>query len=98
MILMAIWVLSPFIILVWADLVSKSWSVLTRAALYGVMLVLPLASLASYGANALRPPKAQAAFIFVVVPPASWLLIAIVVTICRRVFPRKRTNPSTYAQ
>ena len=74
--------------LVWANLVSKRWPVLTRATLYSLMLVLTLASLAAYGVDALRPPKAQAAFVFVVVPPASWLLIAIVVTIAALVSDR----------
>ncbi len=81
MVLMAIWVLSPFMALAWANLVSKRWPVLTRVTLYSVTLVLTLASLAVYGVDALRPPRAQAAFVFVVVPPASWLLIAIVVPI-----------------
>ncbi len=77
LLLMAIWVLSPFIALIVINLVSKRWSPLTRAALYSVMLVVALGSLTIYGAYALWPPKAQAAFVYVVVPPMSWLLIAI---------------------
>jgi len=49
LVLFGIWVLSPFIALVLANVVSKRWSVLTRATLYGVMLALTLASLAIYG-------------------------------------------------
>jgi len=78
LVLFALWVLSPFVVLVLANMVSKRWSVLTRATLYSVMLVLTLGSLAIYGDVALGPPRAQTAFVFVVVPPASWLLIAIV--------------------
>ena len=81
LVLFALWVLSPFIALVLANMVSKRWSVLTRAALYTVMLVLAVGSLAIYGDVALGPPRTKAAFVFVVVPPASWLLIAIVVPI-----------------
>ena len=81
LVLFALWVLSPFIALVLANMVSKRWPVLTRAALYTVMLVLTLGSLAIYGDVALGPPRTKAAFVFVVVPPASWLLIAIVVPI-----------------
>ncbi len=77
--LFALWVLSPFMALVLANLVSKLWSVHTRATLYSVMLVLTLGSLAIYGDVALGPPRAKTAFVFVVVPPASWLLTAIVV-------------------
>ena len=79
--LFGIWVLSPFIALVWANVVSKRWSVLTRAALYSLMLVLTLGSLAAYGDVALGPPRAKPAFIFLVVPLASWLLIAIVIPV-----------------
>jgi hypothetical protein len=81
LVLFTIWVLSPFVALVLADVVSKRWSVLTRATLHSVMLVLTLGSLAIYGDVALGPPRAKTAFVFVVVPPASWLLIAIAVPI-----------------
>jgi hypothetical protein len=80
-VIFTIWVLSPFVVLGWADVVSKRkhWSVLTRAALHGVMLVVALGSLAIYGADAVWPRKAQAAFVYVIVSPASWLLTAAVV-------------------
>ena len=42
LVLIAIWVLSPFMALALADVVSTRWSVLTRATLYSVMLVLTL--------------------------------------------------------
>jgi hypothetical protein len=80
LVLMAIWVLSPFMALLLAGMVSKRWSVLTQATLYSVMLVLTLGSLAIYGDAALRP-RAKAAFVYVIVPPASWLLVAIVLPI-----------------
>ena len=81
LVLFALWVLSPFIVLVLADMVSKRWPVLTRGTLYTVMLVLTVGSLAIYGDVALGSPRTKAAFVFVVVPPASWLLIAIIVPI-----------------
>jgi hypothetical protein len=81
LVLFALWVLSPFMALVLANAVSKRWSVLTRATLHSVMLLLALGSLAIYGDVALGPPRAKTAFFFVVVPPASWLIIAIVVPI-----------------
>jgi hypothetical protein len=88
------WVLSPFVALVWADVVSKRWSALTRATLYGVMLVVALGSLAIYGNDALRPRKAQPAFVFVLVPPASWLLIAIVVPVAALISGRRSRRSS----
>ncbi|MBV9033026.1 MAG: hypothetical protein JO182_00935, partial [Acidobacteriaceae bacterium] len=38
--LFTIWVLSPFVALVWAHVVSKRWSVPTRATVYSLMLIL----------------------------------------------------------
>ena len=76
-----IWVLTPFVSLVWANWVSKRWSVPTRATLYTVTLVVALGSLVVYGDDALGHRRAQAAFVYVVVPPASSLLIAIALPI-----------------
>lgn len=75
------WELSPFVALVGAHVVSKHWPVLTRATLYGLMLVLTLGSLAIYGYVALGPPRPQPAFVFLVVPLGSWLIIAIALAI-----------------
>ena len=71
LVLMAIWVLSPFIALVLANVVSKRWSVFTRATLYCVTLVLTLGSLAIYGALILPPAGSARAFVFLVVPLGS---------------------------
>ena len=79
LVLFGTWVLSPFIALVWANVVSKRWPALARTTLYTVMLVLTLGSLAIYGDVAFGPPRAKPAFVFLVVPLASWLLIAIAV-------------------
>jgi hypothetical protein len=82
LVLFTIWVLSPFVALAWANVVSTLWAVLTRAALYGVTLVITLGSLAIYGdVVVVAPPGSAKAFDFVVVPPGSWLLMAIVVPI-----------------
>jgi hypothetical protein len=78
LVLFTIWDLSPFIALVLTDIVSKRWSVLTRATLYGVMLILTLGSLVIYGDVVWRP-RPQPAFMFLVVPLGSWLLMTIVV-------------------
>ena len=91
-VLFAFWVLSPFAALVLADLFSKPWSAASRATLHCVTLVLTAVSLFIYGDVALGPPRAKTAFAFVVVPPLSWLLIGVVVTLAAfisgRLFPR----------
>ena len=86
-VLFVIWDLSPFIALILADIVSKRWSVPTRATLYGVMLIIALGSLAFYGDVVWRP-RPQPAFMFLVVPLGSWLLMTIVVPIAALVSGR----------
>jgi hypothetical protein len=71
-------VLSPFVALAWANLVSRRWSSVTRATLYYVTFVVTLGSLALYG-NLVKPPAGSpGAFVFVIVPPACWVLVTMV--------------------
>ena len=86
-VLFAIWVLGPFVVFLGADRVSKRWSVLTRATLYGVTLLITLVSLVTYGYVALGPPKG--AFAFVVIPPASCVLMAIAIAIAAMISGRQ---------
>jgi hypothetical protein len=77
--LFTIWVLSPFAALLWANLVSKRWSVLTRATLYCATIIVTLGSLVAYGDWVhLRPAGAANAFLFVAVPPVLLVFIATV--------------------
>jgi hypothetical protein len=78
--LFLIWDLSPFVALLVADIVSKRWSIITRTTLHIVMLIIALSSLALYGDVVWRP-RPQPAFLFLVVPLGSWLLMTIVVPI-----------------
>ena len=78
--LFVLWVLSPFIAMLFGNFMFKRWPALIRAALHTVVLILSLVSLAIYGQVALGPPRAKTAFVFVVVPPLSWLLMAIAVS------------------
>jgi hypothetical protein len=82
------WVLSPFVALVYAHVVSKHWSVVSRVTLFILMLILTLGSLVIYGDVALGPPRPKPASVFLVVPLASWLLIAIVIPAAARLFQR----------
>jgi dienelactone hydrolase len=77
--LFAVWVVSPFVILLLANVISKQWSVLTRATLYGVTLIITLGSFAIYGNMVSTPTGSKGAFPFLIVPLASWLLITIVI-------------------
>ena len=80
-VLIAIWVLAPFAALVLAHVVATRWSVPTRATLYCLMLVLALGSLVIYVGDAFGRSEAEGAAVFVGVPLASWLLIALVLPI-----------------
>ena len=79
LVLFAIWVVSPFVALAMANMVSKRWSVLTRATLYGVMLILTVGSLGIYGNMVSGTPGSKLAFPFLVVPLGSWLLMMMVI-------------------
>lgn len=81
MALFAIWVLVPFVALAAADAMSTHWAALTRTVLYALMFVIAIDTLGIYGYVAFGPPRPQPAFSFLVVPPASLLLIAILLRI-----------------
>ena len=77
--LFTMWVLSPFVILLIADIATKSWSYLTRVTIYILTLFISLFSLISYsGVLGLNPTKP--AFIYLIVPFISWMLIVIVLS------------------
>ena len=89
-VLFAIWVLAPFVALLMADAVSARWSVMTQVTLHSVMLFLSLTSLAIYGYVVVRPPKSTPAFVWVVVPVASCLLMTIVIPIAAFMSGKRR--------
>jgi len=76
MALFTLWVLSPFIGLAFAAVVSKRWPATARATLYGLIFVLTAGALAAYGKVAFGPPAGTPAAMFLLVPLASWLLVA----------------------
>src|SRR5688572_26439979 len=55
LVLFILWILAPFVALGWANVVSRRWSVVTRATLYCVTLVLTVSSLILYGEIVLPP-------------------------------------------
>ncbi len=69
-VLLASWVVSPFVALLWANIVSKGWSVRIRVTLHRVMLVVPLSSLAVYVADAIWPRTSPGSFALVVLAAA----------------------------
>src|SRR5262249_24436395 len=70
---------APFAAFFLAIVVSRRWPAFTRAALYASTIVAAAVSVAIYAYVALGPPRERVAPLFVVVPPGSLLLTAIVV-------------------
>ena len=73
--LFTVWVLSPFIALALANLSAARWTDVRRTALYGATLGVAFISLSVYTLHALIPGM-KAGFIYLVVPGACWVLIA----------------------
>ena len=90
LVLFVIWVLSPFAVLLWANLVAKHWSVVTQATLYGVTAFVTLGSLLIYSELVdLRPEGSANAFLFVAVPPASWVFMTVIISIAALISRRR---------
>ena len=69
------WVLSPFIALAIANLISKRWSITARVTLYIMTIVLTFGSLVLYGGALAIGTKP--AFKYLLVPLLSWILMSI---------------------
>lgn len=87
------WVLSPFVALFWADRSAERWRATTRTALYLVMIVVAVGTLAVYGADTIKHLRPQAAFAYVLVPPVSWAVIAICLSVAALSFRTRREAP-----
>ena len=84
------WILSPFVLLAWAERVAERWWALTRTTLYVVTIAIAVSSLAIYGTVVARSAGSPRGPAFVAVPPASWLLMAAALGIAALV-SRRRT-------
>ena len=76
--LFAGWVLAPFIALFAASMISRPWLVPVRVPLYLLMLVITTGSVMGYSGLA-SLPGTKPAFMFLVIPLISWVLMAIVI-------------------
>jgi hypothetical protein len=87
--LFAAWDISPFVLLWIADRFAASWTRASRTALYSLMVIVAVGSVAYYIADAIWPRPEQPAFPYVIAPPVSWLLIVAVLGMTA-MFSRKR--------
>jgi multisubunit Na+/H+ antiporter MnhG subunit len=79
--LFVIWVLSPFALLGIGYANAQRWTFEAQKALYCVTLFIALATIVIYADDALNHRSAHRAFVYVIVPPVSWLLMVAAVTV-----------------
>jgi len=84
----ALWVISPYLLLFIANAISRRWSTKGRLMLYGLTIVVALVPPIFYGDQSLRPAHTSAAFLFIAIPPILWLVIAIAVALIAANRPR----------
>jgi len=83
------WVSSPFIALAVLDRWTMRWSPTTRSVFYWLMAAAAAGSLGVYVFDALRP-RPQAAFFYVLVPPATWVIGGVVLALAAAMSRRSR--------
>jgi len=88
-VLFVVWVLSPYMLLATENVLSKRWPDSVRITLYCLILLLVPVSILGY-LGVFSPPGTKNAFVFLVIPLISWLLIAIILPIL--VSQRRKTN------
>jgi hypothetical protein len=85
------WVLSPYLGLYAAVDKFKQWSSRNLTSLYILMIIIAIGSLIIYS-GFLVPPGTKPAFIFLVNPLVSWLLMITFMMIVRRSFHNNKTD------
>lgn len=78
----SVWVVSPFLGLVFAIMRSKRWTETIRKTLYFVTITVAIASVLIYTRVIdLKPASSANTFLFVAVPPATWVFIVAILSI-----------------
>jgi hypothetical protein len=78
----SIWVLSPFLGLIFAIVRSRRWTETIRTALYILTIGVAVASILIYTRIIdLKPASSANTFLFVAVPPATWVCVVAVLAI-----------------
>ena len=78
----SLWVVSPFLGLVFAIVRSKRWTETIRKTLYFVTIAVAVVSILIYTRVIdLKPASSANTFLFVAVPPATWVFIVAILSI-----------------
>src|SRR5579863_1654226 len=72
--LFLLWVLSPFIVLIISCVLSKKWAYRARISLYMLTMMISFVTLLFYG-GLLSFSGVKPAFVFLVIPFISWILM-----------------------
>jgi hypothetical protein len=76
-----LWVLAPFALLALAERKSAGWAPATRTTLHTLTVLVAVGSLAIYAHRAAVPPRSTGAFVFVIIPPVSVILVLVALAI-----------------
>lgn len=71
------WVVAPFALLALAERRSGNWPPAAQAMLGILIWLVVIGSLAIYAYRAAEPPRSTGAFLFVIVPPVSVLVVLV---------------------
>lgn len=74
----AVWVVSPFVALDVINRLAQRWSFRGRSVVRVTTVVIAAGAVSVYGTDALRPVSSKGAFIYLVVPFVSWVVVVIV--------------------
>jgi len=89
------WVLAPFALLALAERKSAGWAPKTRATLRALTVLVTVGSLALYAYRAAVPPRSTGAFVFVIVPPLSVVLVLVALALASVMSrPSQESGPS----
>jgi hypothetical protein len=88
-ILFTLWVLSPFVGLLILNKFSKRWVLSVRMTLYWLAIIMTILSVTAYSGGLNTDTKN--AFMFLVIPFISWIIIVMSFFIGRRVSGRSRS-------
>ena len=93
-VLIGLWVISPFVLLALCDALATRWPLLHRPTIHVLALVLVVVALSVYQSVAFGPPRPKAATLFVLIPPISWLVIATGLGAAALVSRKRRVRPA----
>jgi hypothetical protein len=74
------WVLSPYVALIIANIVSERWQFIRRISFYSLVYLITICSLVGYS-GLLIPAETKPAAVFLVIPLFSWIFILIVMPV-----------------